>query len=294
MLFSIAVAIGCERPDPKDVVHPLESTLGTAVPAAFVSAVAMSALGGSVSPCATVVTPPGPNGQQVRVDIHLGPGCPMPFDAEDNGSFVVTGVWTPELATFASDFTQVEHGGRELLVLKIGVMTVVPRGSHLLISYLQQDVETTMGASNSARLEQTAWVIDVDTRGTADPTDDLFTVSGGNQSLFAMAGDRPQGDVTQVAVANAVFHAGCRKNPAEGFAAVQRAGTSGGGMLLFTFHSACDGRAIVTGAMAPYELMLGESLPLDFLQSRASSQVQLLRAARGVRDLIAGVSAQRL
>src|SRR6516225_8538208 len=140
-LLSIAVAIGCARPNARDVVHPLESTLGTAVPAAFVSAVAMSALGGNTSPCATVVTPPGSTGQQVRVDIHLGPGCPIPFDGETNGTLVVTGVWTPQLATFASDFTQVEQGDGELLVLKIAVMTVVPRDTHLLISYAQQDVE---------------------------------------------------------------------------------------------------------------------------------------------------------
>jgi hypothetical protein len=265
-LFGIALAIGCKRPDAKEVVHPLESTLGTAVPAAFVSTLAMSALGGTASPCATVVTPPASNGHPVRVDIHLGPGCPIPFDAEQNGTFVVTGVWTPELAVFASDFTQVEHGERELLVLKIGVMTVVRRAAHLLISYQQQDVETSAGASTSARLEQTAWVVDVDTRGTETLSDDRLTVSGGDQSLLAVAGARQQGDVTQVAVGNAVFSAGCRKNPTQGIAVVQRAGTEGGGMLLFTFHSSCDGRADVTGAMTPYALMLGESVPLDFLE----------------------------
>jgi len=96
--------------------------------------------------------------------------------------------------------------------------------------------------------------------------DDRLTVSGGDQSLFAAAGARQQGDVTQVAVGNAVFSAGCRRNPTQGIAAVQKAGTEGGGMLLFTFHSTCDGRADVTGAMAPYALMLGESVPLDFLE----------------------------
>ncbi len=269
LLFGIALAVGCKRPDPKEVVHPLESTLGTAVPAAFVSTLAMSALAGRASPCATIVTPPSSNGHQVRVDIHLGPGCPMPFEGERNGTFVVTGVWTPELAVFASDFTQVEHRERELIVLRITVMTVVRGDAHLLISYQQQDVETTTttaGTSTSARLEQTAWVVDVDTRGTEDLSDDRLTVSGGDQSLFAAAGARQQGDVTQVPVANAVFSAGCRRNPTQGIAAVQKAGTEGGGMLLFTFHSTCDGRADVTGAMAPYALMLGESVPLDFLE----------------------------
>src|SRR5712664_156415 len=44
LLLGIGLVIGCKRPDAKEVVHPLESTLGTAVPAAFVSTVAMSAL----------------------------------------------------------------------------------------------------------------------------------------------------------------------------------------------------------------------------------------------------------
>jgi hypothetical protein len=266
LFFCIVAASGCGRPDPKDVVRPLETILGTAVPAAFVSAAAMSALGGKVSPCATVVVPPTANSPQVRVDVNLGAGCPMPFAGEGNGTLVVTGTWTPQLAIFVSDFTQVEGGGRDLLVLRIAVMTVVPQNTHLLISHLQQDVETRTGASNSAQLQQTAWVVDDDTRGTDDPSDDVLTISGGDQSLFAMSGARTQADVTQVAVGNAVFSAGCRRNPTEGIAAVQRAGLEGGGWLLFAFHSACDGRADVIGAMAPYGLLLGESVPLDFLQ----------------------------
>src|SRR5215813_9746292 len=69
-LLFIAVAIRCAPPDSKDGVHRLECTLGTAVPAAFVSAVAMSVLGGRTSPCATVVTPPGAAGHSSR------PGLP--------------------------------------------------------------------------------------------------------------------------------------------------------------------------------------------------------------------------
>jgi hypothetical protein len=263
----VALALACQRPDSVAVVHPLESTLGTAVPAAFVATAAMSALGGTVSPCATIV-PQGSadGGLGTRVDVHLGPGCPAPFGEQETGTMVVTGVWTPALATFLADFTQVQQGSSNLLVLKIATMTVVPNGTHLLVSYLQQDVEAASGATASAGLQQTAWVVDVDTRGTASPADDVLSISGGDQSLLAVSGSRPQADITQVAVANAVFQAGCRRNPGEGFAAVQRAGTLGGGWLFFTFHPACDGRVDVTGAMAPYELMLGRSVPLAFLQ----------------------------
>src|SRR5262249_32299257 len=176
-LLSALALLGCKQPDSHVIVHPLESTLGAAVPAAFTATVAMSALGGRSSPCATVI--PQPNGY--RVDISLGPGCPSAFGNDTNGTIVVTGVWTPQLATFLADFTAANQG---LLVEKIGSMTVVPQQSRLIIAYLQQDVSFTSDAQTTmAGLEQTAWVVDVDTLGTADPSDDVITVSGGEQSL---------------------------------------------------------------------------------------------------------------
>jgi hypothetical protein len=264
-IATLLAFLGCHRPDPNAVVEPLESTLGTAVPAAFIAASAMASLGGTPAPCTSVSAPGGSDGGQVQVNVRLGPGCPSPFLDQGSGTMVVTGVWTPTLATFLADFTQVVEGPSQLLVLKIGVMTVVPQGTHLTVAYLQQDVEAASGATSSAALAQTAWALDVDTRGTPDPTDDILTVSGGNQSLLASAGAQQQASVNQVAVADTVFNAGCRKNPNSGLAAVQAAGTTGGGWMLFTFHSACDGKVDVTAATAPYELMLGESVPLDFL-----------------------------
>src|SRR5215470_1186768 len=259
-LLGAAALLGCKQPDSHVIVHPLESTLGAAVPAAFSATVAMSALGGHVSPCASVI----PQANASRVDIHLGPGCPSPFGNQTDGTIVVTGVWTPQLATFLADFTAANQG---LLVEKIGTMTVVPQQSRLIIAYLQQDVSFSSDAQTTiAGLDQIAWVVDVDTLGTADPSDDVITVSGGDQSLLAASGALIAANVTQVAVGAAVFHSGCRKNPNEGIAAVQQVGTLGGGWLLFSFHSPCDGKADVAGALAPYELMLGRPVVIDFLQ----------------------------
>src|SRR5262252_8295655 len=259
-LLSALALLGCKQPDSHVIVHPLESTLGAAVSAAFSATVAMSALGGRSFPCATVI----PQANASRVDIHLGPGCPSPFGNQTNGTIVVTGVWTPQLATFLADFTAANQG---LLVQKIASMTVVPQQSRLIIAYLQQDVSfTTDSQTTIAGLQQIAWAVDVDTLGTPDPSDDVITVSGGDQSFFAASGALTAANVTQVAVGAAVFHSGCRRNPNEGIAAVQQVGTLGGGWLFFTFHSACDGRADVAGALAPYELMLGRPVTLDFLQ----------------------------
>jgi hypothetical protein len=109
-------------------------------------------------------------------------------------------------------------------------------------------------------------VVDVDTAGTDDPSDDTLSVSGGDQVLLAAAGAAADVDVTQVAVGNAVFEPGCRRNPSSGIAAVQRAGTRGGGWVLFWFHDACDGTTDVAAALAPYELLISDALPLAFLQ----------------------------
>src|SRR5689334_20549308 len=109
--------VGCEKPDPAEIVRPLESTLGAAVPAAYFAAVSMAALDGRPSPCANVVTPAG--GSTVRVDVGLGAGCPPMFGAGEGGTMVVTGTWTPELATFVMDFTGINSGGDPMLVVGI-------------------------------------------------------------------------------------------------------------------------------------------------------------------------------
>jgi hypothetical protein len=253
----------CVRPDPAEIVRPLETTLGAAVPAAYLAAVSMAALDGRPSPCATVTTPSG-SGGTVRVDVALGPGCPPMFGADDHGTVVVTGAWTPQEATFVMDLTQVTSGGHPVLVVGIATMTVTRSGAtHLIVAYGEEDIRVGTGTATSAGLKQVAWVVDVDTAATDDPSDDTLSISGGDQILLADSAS--DADVTQVAVGNAVFAPGCRRNPSSGLAAVQRAGTRGGGWVLFLFHEACDGTTDVAAALAPYQLLISDALPLGFL-----------------------------
>lgn len=266
MIALLASAVGCVKPDPVEIVQPLETTLGAAVPAAYFAATSMAALDGRPAPCARVVTPAG-SGGDVRVEVSLGPGCPPMFGADETGTAVVTGAWTPQLATFVMDFTGVSYGGRQMLVVGLASMTVAPLNStHLVIAYGEEQIVVGNGNIGGAGVKQVAWAVDVDTAGSDDPSDDSLAISGGDQTLFAAGGATPEADVTQVAVGNAVFKAGCRKNPSSGVAAVQRAGTRGGGWVLFSFHDACDGTANVAAALAPYELLITDSLPLAFLQ----------------------------
>ena len=257
---------GCVKPDPAAIVQPLETTLGAAVPAAYFAAVSWAALDGRASPCARVVTPVG-SGATLRVEVSLGPGCPPMFGADESGTVVVTGTWTPQLATFVMDFTGVSSGGHPMIVVGIAAMTVTPSASgHLIVAYGEEDIEVGTTTSPTAGVKQVAWVVDIDTAGTDDPSDDTLSISGGDQVLLASGGATPSGGLTQVAVGDAVFEPGCRKNPGSGIAAVQRASTEGGGWVLFLFHDTCNGTADVVAAMAPYELLISDSLPLAFLQ----------------------------
>ena len=261
----LASVVGCVKPDPAEIVRPLETTLGAAVPAAYFAAVSMAVLEGRSSPCARVITPVG-QGSTLRVDVGLGAACPPMYGADESGTVVVTGTWTPQGATFFMDFTGMSYAGRPMVVVGIGVMTVVRFDTtHLIIAFAEEDIRVATGTATAAGVKQVAWTVDVETAGTDDPSDDTLRISGGNQDLLA-AVDPIEGGLTQVAVGDAVFKPGCRKNPSSGVAVVQRAATSGGGWVLFGFHDACDGTTDVFAALAPYELLISDSIPLGFLQ----------------------------
>jgi hypothetical protein len=122
MVALVGASVGCVKPDPAQIVQPLETTLGAAVPAAYFAATSMAALAGHSSPCATVVTPAG-SGGDVRVEVNLGAGCPPMFGADESGTAVITGVWTPQLASFVLDFTGLSYGSHQMLVVGIGSLT---------------------------------------------------------------------------------------------------------------------------------------------------------------------------
>jgi hypothetical protein len=259
------VSLGCTKPDPGPIEHPLDSTLGAAVPAAYAATLAMTTLGGGTSPCTNVVTPAG--SADVMVNVSLGAGCPPMFTDGESGTVVVAGAWTPQEATFSMDFTNATSGDSPILVVGIGVMSVTPMGSdHLIIVYGEEAISVGTGSDAGGGIDEVVWTVDVDTAGTPDPTDDTISVSGGAQNELVITGQAPKLDLTQVAVGDAVFNPGCRKNPNSGVAAVQRAGTEADGWVLFAFHSACDGTADVAAALAPYTPLITSSLPLVFLE----------------------------
>ncbi len=110
-------------------------------------------------------------------------------------------------------------------------------------------------------------MVDVDTAGTDDPSDDTLAISGGDQALLAAVDPTPQGGLTQVAVGERGLQARVPPEP-----------QLGGGRRPARQHQwrpdgCCSGsttpataRPTSFAALAPYELLISDSLPLAFLQ----------------------------
>ncbi len=113
----LAAAAGCVKPDPAEIVRPLETTLGAAVPAAYFAAVSMAALDGSRLAVRAGHHPRrlrGAPSASTSASARAARRCLAPTSS---GTVVVTGTWTPQGATFLMDFTGVSYGGRPMVVV---------------------------------------------------------------------------------------------------------------------------------------------------------------------------------
>jgi hypothetical protein len=185
--------------------------------------------------------------------VTLGPQCPLPLGGTGSGTVIVTSVWSAQgVGTMNETF--VGDGvaeGKIALAQAEGVSVKNPSASNVItVAYVGQSVSVGGGQTLAA---QSAWAVNVDTKGTPDPSDDVYTVNGSQQGV----GSTSEG---QVAVTNAVLDPSCRRNPISGMATVQQVGTSGGlGAIqedYVTFHSACDGNADVVGTLGKTTIAL--------------------------------------
>jgi hypothetical protein len=193
--------------------------------------------------------------------VTLGPQCPLPLGGAGSGTVIVTSVWSSQgVGTLNETF--VGNGvadGKIALSQAEGVSVKSPpmgnmASNMITIAYVGQSVSI---GGNQTLAAQSAWAVNVDDKGTADPSDDVYTVNGSTQGAGT-------GGTGQLAVTGAVLDPSCRKNPIAGSATVQQVGTGGGigGIQegLVSFHAACDGDADVAGTFgkgsAPLKLFM--------------------------------------
>src|SRR5262249_62265037 len=82
------------------------------------------------------------------------------YGANESGTMVVTGTWTPQLATFIMNFTGVESEGEPILVVGIGSLTVAPMNTtHLIIAYGEEDILVAPGNNAGGGINEASWAV---------------------------------------------------------------------------------------------------------------------------------------
>jgi hypothetical protein len=242
--------------------HPIDEVqfgLTTAASVGRVSALAMDAIKGPATACATVKTActtyPCTAG---AVTIALGSGCPLPLGGTSSGTVNVTGTWqSVDQATLAHTFvnTQVTaQNNKALAVASVTQVSAQRSASAISVKYTGANAVAAASGSAAAIGASDSWTVSVDTKGTADPADDVVTVNATSAS-----GGAGIGATARVAtITDVVLDPSCQLNPISGSADLTE--VSGGlipipTILKIKFHAACDGNAEVNGSTQALQLL---------------------------------------
>jgi hypothetical protein len=253
-LIAATLAMGaCFKVSSAPDVRPIERALATAVPVAYVATVATAAFAGQPTPCAQ---PLGP-----VVNISVDSSCPLPMMPDASGMITVTRIGDASAGILGAVFTNVNAGARTLVIQSVDAITVNMQDGKLVIAYVDEDVKLT--SPDGAMVKQSSWAIEVDPRTTpGDTRDDLVSIDGADQRVL-------NAETTQTALTGVKLDAAaCRANPIAGNGTIQTARGSSAlgstGVTSLTFHSACDGRAMVNVSLTALASS-GGTVELDLL-----------------------------
>jgi len=258
MKFGYALALSlcaaCGNSAQQTAIDEVQFGLTTASAVGLSASLAMDAMKGTASACAQVKTActtyPCQTG---AVTITLGGGCPLPLGGKATGTVTVTGNWqSADSATLTQTFvnSQVEAAGNKALaVANVTQISASRTASTLTIRYT--GTNATAGASGSAVAIGAAntWTVAVDSKGTADPSDDVTTVDATSASAGGL------GNVRTSSIKDAVLSPTCRQNPISGSANITAVSSLIPTIIDIKFHSACDGTAEVNGTTQPLTLL---------------------------------------
>ncbi|MBD3391859.1 MAG: hypothetical protein GF418_07365 [Chitinivibrionales bacterium] len=280
-----------EDPD----LTPVRKVLLTGLPLGYACAIAMWTVQGDTVPGATISGDCStfPCNAVVTIDVDCT-GIVPPGIGEDQ-SIVVAGLWSDTNQAFLSVFpVGIEPASGSFSLTNVFTVPVMVESSIVRVVYASEDVnpgsdtvlnvsltdsqkqaeltrlETRPPADTSVVVEQEAWIVDVDAKGTAGVlSDDVITVMGGGQFVEVGA---EKAYILQVTVLFVQTEMSCMKNPFDGLVMSRNTGVTESemigtkpliGTVLFVFHEECDGRVDVPLATGVYVTASGSSYSLN-------------------------------
>jgi hypothetical protein len=270
-------------------VEPVAANIKTTVPLAYAASVAMAEVQGIDLPDANASNQCGAYPCVSVVNVVLSPGD-LPIELDEYGDVQIAGLWTsPDHAVLTMSFNGIRIGSPNNLAINISTFPVVRDGDSLLISYASIDVNIDGGPEDPAGLSgaeiaqelgrvntpvsndpeinvnMDAWIITVDTQGTAEPDDDSYSVSGGGQYIGVRGVNV---SVIQLGVVDMLVTGNCALNPVDGMAVLNELDTAQAGFpkigtAIFQFQSGCTGTARILTAIGTYGIFINDNIALN-------------------------------
>jgi hypothetical protein len=298
ILFLLILCVHCQRFkkikdafSKKPEIAAASEVLKTAIPLGYAAACAMDAVAGDTAPGVGFIAGIGGYPGNGLLSISVSGSLPLPVGADTSGTIYVAGYWTSQdqaiLSVFFTDLS-VREG---TFVLKNTATFPVQRDtSGFRIVYASEDVNSTADTSMTVTLtgqqmqfewkkfeavppvdsavgiDQNAWIIYVDTKGTpAIRTDDIYSVCGAGQYLAASVSGA---SVVQLVMIDVAYTPAKRLNPYSGRGILRDIDIEDNslpelGTAVLWFHNKNDGRVDVPIATGVYIGSIGKSFALN-------------------------------
>lgn len=292
--FITFLVLGCNASEQLDKytqdpdTTPIKSIVKTSVPLAYAASAAMRAVAGDSLP--NVETIGGacdsyPCSRLVTIYVEEGD---LPFDYARYGLINVFGLWSSaSQAILTTVFLDMDVGSDAFSVSSVALTPVLATGADLKIVFanININVDTTPDQINGSELDSIyqqlnaepsddvevsvgmdAWIIEVDTAGTAsDFSDDTYKVTGGSQGINISGNDA---EVTQLGLLRMTMAPECNLNPVGGEILLNQVEVSDTkhviGQAFFNFDDTCNGEVKVFLGLGTYFGATGKSYPLYF------------------------------
>lgn len=278
-----------QRPE----VEAVSEALKTVIPLGYAANLAMEAIAGNVAPHVTIVTNVGQFPGQGLIKIDISSAYPLPIGSDTSGTIFVAGLWSSvKQAIFSIFFVDLDITHGTFTLSKISTFPVIrdTTSDSILAVYAYEDVNagsdtamvvelsdsavqaeflrlnTAPPLDSAVALEQDAWIINVNNKGTVDdPDNDSYFISGARQYVEASP---INASVIQLVMIGAGYTPTIPLNPYEGRAVLRDIDVSQGnfpelGTAVLTFHSKNDGKVDVFIATGVYTGRTGSSLALN-------------------------------
>jgi len=256
-LFSLGVCVLLMACGAKQAaIDEVQFGLTTAGAIGLSGALAMDAIKGPAPACAMVQTAcssyPCTMGS---ANVSLSAGCPLPLGGAASGSVTVTGSWSSaDSAMLQQTFTNATvaaQSNKALAVANVKQVSASRSGSNITISFTGANAVASASGTAVAAGGSQSWTVVVNTKGTADPSDDVLTVD----ATSASGGAGVLGSARVASIKGAVLDPSCRLNPIAGSADITQVSGLIPTITKIQFHATCDGKAEVDGSTQDLQLL---------------------------------------